>query len=83
MPLRLAEAQQLIDAVNDPLLRPALVEFFDSQRKEALDELVKAVRKRVRDTMHEADLAGKVDAYENAMAELQRFAEKQIREATQ
>jgi len=36
--LRLNEAQVLYDAVNDPLLRPALEAFFKKQRDEHLEE---------------------------------------------
>lgn len=83
MPLRLAEAQQLYDGLSDALLRPALTQFFQTQRADALEELQRAVLQNMRDTMKEARLAGRVDAYEKALPELQRFAEKQLREATQ
>ena len=81
--MRLAEAQQLLDALSDPLLRPALVSYFDEQKDFAMESLVRAVRQNVRDTMKEAALAGKVDAYENAMRELDRFAENAMKKATQ
>ena len=45
--------------------------------------LLSAVRQNVRDTMKEARLAGKVEAYENALRELQRFATEQLKNATQ
>ena len=81
--LRLAESQQLYDGLTDPLLKPALEQFFEEQRQETLEALVTAVRQSVRDTMKEARLAGKVEVYENAMGELRRFAEKQLREVSQ
>jgi hypothetical protein len=83
MAVRLAEAQQLYDALQDPLIRPALQEFFQEQRTENIDALLHAVQQHLRDTMKEARLAGKVEAYETAMSELQRFAEKQLRESSQ
>jgi len=73
----------LFDALDDPLLRPALAAFFGHQREEHLDMLVQAVRQSVRDTMKEARLAGKIEAYEELMSGLQRFAEEQLRDATQ
>ena len=81
--LRLAESQQLYDGLTDPLLKPALEQFFEEQRQETLDALVTAVRQSVRDTMKEARLAGKVEVYENVFGELRRFAEKQLREVSQ
>jgi hypothetical protein len=45
--------------------------------------LLSAVRQHVRDTMKEARLAGKVEAYENSLRELAQFAEEQVRGASQ
>ena len=83
MPLRLAEAQQLHDALGDPLLRPALTAFFHEEHTEQLRQLVQAIRLPERDTMKEAQLAGKVEAYETALSSMERFAEEQLRRATQ
>lgn len=83
MTLRLAEAQQFYDAVTDPLLRPALEIFFKKQRDELLDKLVSAVRQNVRDTMKEARLAGKAESYEEALDEMQRFAQDQLKSSSQ
>ena len=83
MALRLAEGQQLYDALQDPLFRPALVQFFTEQKDLYLEALVHAVQQSVRDFYKESRLAGKVEAYENALSELQRFAERQLREASQ
>jgi hypothetical protein len=81
--LRLAEAQQLFDALDDPLIKPALEEFFREQKEIHTDMLLSAVRQSVRDTMKEARLAGKVEAYEDNYRDLRRFAEQQLRGASQ
>jgi len=67
----------------DPLLRPGLEAFFNLAKDEHVEMLLSAVRQNVRDTMKEARLAGKVEAYENALRELQRFATEQLKNATQ
>jgi hypothetical protein len=46
-----------------------------------MEMLLSAVRQSVRDTMKEARLAGKVEAYEDSLEDLKRFAEEQIRNA--
>jgi hypothetical protein len=79
--VRLNEAQVLFDALRDELFRPALGAFFEQQASEHKDMLLRAVRQSVRDTMKEARLAGKVEAYEDALMDLKRFAEEQIRSA--
>lgn len=43
--------------------------------------LLRAVRMPVRETMKEARLAGKIEAYEDSLMELERFAQEQIRSA--
>jgi hypothetical protein len=78
--LHLSESQQLHDAVNDPSLRPSLEVFFNKKRDEILEQLVTAVRKPVRDTMKEARLAGQAESYEEALGEMTRFAEEQLKE---
>lgn len=83
LPLRLAEAQQLFDGLQDPLLSAGLIAFYEQQRAEHVEMLLSAVRQSVRDTMKEARLAGKVEVYENCLRELQRFAEDQMRGASQ
>jgi hypothetical protein len=45
--------------------------------------LLRAVRQTMRDTMKEARIAGKVEAYEECLAELQQFAKEQLQEAAQ
>lgn len=77
--MRLAESQQLYDALSDPLLRPALEEFFAKQREENITNLLHAVQQHSRDTMKEARLAGKVEAYEETLSQMQRFAEEQLK----
>lgn len=76
--MRLAEAQQLSDGLSDPLLRPALIEFFDAQRSEAVSALKDAVMCSTRDTMKESRIAGRADAYERAMSDLDEFARRAI-----
>lgn len=79
----LSEAQQLFDAVNDPLLNIALTKFFDEQKQQSTEMLLSAVRQSVRDTMKEARLAGKVEAYDNCLSEMRHFAQEQLRSAAQ
>lgn len=81
MTLRLAEAQQLYDAINDPLLAPALKAFFEDHRQNTINQLLSSVRQSVRDTMKEAKLAGKEEAYANAMDDLKLFAQRQMKDA--
>lgn len=76
--LRMAEAQQLYDGLNDALLRPALEAFFAEQLEQVKDELLAAVRLNARDTLKESRLAGMATAYEDAMRDLAKFAEKQL-----
>jgi hypothetical protein len=57
--------------------------FFDEQKREHVERLLSAVRKPVRDTMKEAQLAGKVEAYEQIFPDLERFAEEAMRNASQ
>ncbi len=57
------------------------MEFFESQKAENVEMLLRAVRQSVRDTMKESRLAGKIEAYEDGLRDLQRFAEEQIRSA--
>lgn len=83
MTLRLAQAQQLNDALHDPLLEPALQEFFRSEHAAAMTMLVRAVRASERNTMKEAELAGKVEVFETIFSSLERFAEEQMRLASQ
>lgn len=81
--LRLAESQTLYEALNDALFRPSLEAFFNEQRQEHIEMLLLAVRQSIRDTMKEARLAGKVEAYENALRDLEHFAKKQLEQAAQ
>lgn len=83
MALRISEAQQLFDGLNDPLLMPALTAFFEEQYKNTMEELLRAVCQHQRDTMKEARLAGKIAAYQDCESELRRFAEESLRSASQ
>jgi len=69
--------------VNDALFQPALQAFFDEQRQVHVEQLLSAVRQHVRDNQKESRLAGKVEAYEEATRDLQKFAEDQLRGAAQ
>ncbi len=77
----LAARQLLYDGTNDPLLIAGLAEFFAEQQRVRTEELLHAVRQHMRDTMREARLAGMVEAYESALEDLRRYAEKQLRGA--
>lgn len=81
MTLRLAEAQQLYDGLNDPLISAGLTEFFSEGERTLTGQLVRAVKQSVRDTMREARLAGKVEAYEEMLPELRKFAVEQLKGA--
>ena len=83
MPLRLSEAQQLLDAVNDPLMEIALKAFFYEECKSHVSQLLHEIQKAERDVNKESRLAGKIDAYETAMHELRYFAQRQMKEASQ
>lgn len=83
IPLRLAEAQQLYDGLNDPLLRPALEAFFSEQRELYLADLLASVLKPNRDFYRESYLAGKADAALTELLEMRHYAERQLREASQ
>ena len=82
MLLRLSEAQQLNEGLGDSLLRPALEAFALEFRLEFLNQLVQAVRQKERDTMKESYLAGKVEAYETLLSQLEHFAQEQLQKAT-
>jgi hypothetical protein len=59
------------------------MQFFEQQKQEHVEMLLSAVRQHVRDNQKESRLAGKVEAYENALADLRRFSEEQLRGASQ
>lgn len=82
MALRLSEAQVLNDAIHDPLCGLALREFVRSQYEAHVDLLLRALRQQERDTMKEAALAGKIDAYETMLEELKYFSQRMLKEAT-
>jgi hypothetical protein len=79
----MAEAQQLWDAVNDPLLRAALEKFFQYSERRAKDDLVQLVLQAHRDTMKEAKQAGAATVYHDFLRDLEIFAKKQIEEAAE
>ena len=83
MTLRLAEAEQLYEALQDPLLGPALEAFFRAEYAANMALLVQAVRSTERNTMKEAELAGKVEVFETIFSSLERFADEQMRAASQ
>jgi hypothetical protein len=71
----------LYEGLQDALLRPALATFFQDQRTGYLNMLVQAVRQSDRNTLYEAQLAGKVEAYETALEDLDRYAKEQMAHA--
>lgn len=80
--LRLAEAQQLYDAVNDPLCRAGLAAFFKEQTGEHVKLLLSAIaRNKERNFYKESELKGKIDAYETSFPELERYAQRQLETA--
>ena len=79
MPLRLSEAQQLLDGLSDPLLRPALQGFTRHRREELNVELFQEAKKREHDTKRISFLAGQIEAYEALLPELEKFAADQLK----
>lgn len=77
----MAEAQQLLDVVEDPLFKIAFAAFIQDQRAEALRALVEAVRKSARDTMFEARQAGYIEALETLEGNLRHFAAESMKRA--
>lgn len=76
--MRLAEAAQLVEALSDSLLRPALEEFVQTQRMASLNDLMRSVRMREREPMKESFIAGKVEAYETLLTLMDAFAKEQL-----
>lgn len=76
--LPLAEAQQLHDALGDPLCRPALEEFIRTNAAERMERLTQMVCSQNRDTHKESQMAGQIEAYENLMSSLELFAKKNL-----
>lgn len=83
MPLRLGEAQQLFDALNDPTLKASLEAFVHEEYKAAQLNVLRAIRKRPRDHDNESALTGRAETYEVILTELHRFAEEQLKKASQ
>lgn len=71
----------MFDALTDPLFKPALKAFLKEQREEYLKELLQAVRMPERATLKEAFIAGKVEAYESFVSEVEKFAAKALNDA--
>jgi hypothetical protein len=57
--------------------------FFEQQKRDTVEMLLSAVRHAIRDNQKESRLAGKVEAYENTLRELEQFAREQLQVATQ
>lgn len=81
--LRISEAQFIYEAVQEPVFRQCLRAFFNSQHEEHIGMLLRQIRQQNRDVMKEAALAGKIDAYETAFSELEFFAQRMLKEATE
>lgn len=73
----------LYEAVNDSLNGPAMAAFFDQEKAFLVEQLLTAVRLKDRDTMKEARFAGMIQAYEECLDNLKRFAKEQLQEASQ
>jgi hypothetical protein len=73
----------LLDVLNDPLFTVAFREFLHAQHTAHISMLLTQIRQKDRDVMKEAALAGKVDVYETLLPELQYFAERMMKEASQ
>jgi len=72
-----------LEALDDPLLKPALEAFFRDEAKAHLQMLILEIHKhKERDFYRESELKGKVEAYETALLELKHFAQRQMKEAT-
>ena len=80
MSLTLNEAQMLWDAVNDPTFLSASQAFFREQKELLLGDLVRMIRQSDRNTLKEAQIAGRVEANETCLQYLRDFAERQYRE---
>ncbi len=65
------------------MLRPALEQFFAEQKRETVELLLSAVRHSIRDTMKESRLAGKIEAFENCLHDLEAFAKQQLERASE
>jgi len=83
MSLRLAESQTLFEALNDPLLRPALEAFVQQQKEFLTEQLLGSVRSKERDTMRDSRFAGLIEAYEDLLRDLEHFAKEQLEKASQ
>lgn len=68
-----SEAQVFLDALENPVVKKVLLEFFGIQKELYLTDLMQAVRRESRDYNREAQIAGRVDAYETAYAYLLSF----------
>lgn len=71
----------LFDAVRDPMVAAGLNTFAQQMKRENVEQLLRAVRRNDRDTMQEARFAGKVEAYEAMMEDLEQFSEEQLKGA--
>jgi hypothetical protein len=63
------------------LLRPALEAFIESERQQLLKDLVAAVCLTERSTLKESRLAGKIEAHEGLLSQLEKFAVEQLAQA--
>lgn len=57
--------------------------FFAEARQQNVDLLLRAVRQPTRDTMKEAAFAGRVEAYDTCLRDLEIFAKRQMAQASQ
>ena len=71
----------LFDALNDESFKPAMQLFLSQRHKELTGDLLAAIRKNDRDTMKEAQIAGKMEVYETLYRDLEQFAENSLKQA--
>ena len=73
----------MVEALSDPLFRPALEEFAKQMRADLLNDLVRAVRASERHTHRESFIAGKVEVFEGLITQLDHFAKVELERAKQ
>lgn len=73
----------MVEALSDPLLRPALEEFVKEMRADMLNDLMRAVRAGERHTHRESFLAGKVEVYESLLTLLDHYAKVELERSKQ
>lgn len=81
--LRISEAQVLYEVTKDPTFRIGFQTFVQQQHEDLVMQLLQNLKLKERDTMREAQIAGKIDVYEILLNELEHFATRSLKEAVQ